>query len=124
MPVIPGGCTGLIQPADVSWNRSLKSRIQDKYDQWQNVGEHSFTKNGNMRPPSFYQLFDWVRESMKQCGITNSLDGSEDSKLSCFEPGRGCEDGLAQLTSSTSELNSAENEAESDSDEDLLVIEW
>ena len=61
---------------------------------------------------------------MKQCGITNSLDGSEDSKISCFKPGRGCEDGLAQLTSSTSELNSAENEAESDSDEDQLAIDY
>ena len=133
--VIPGGCTGLIQPADVSWNRSQKSRIQNKYDQWQNIGEHSFTKNGNMRPPSFYQLVDWVRESwnaipnsqisdsMKQCGITNSLDGSEDSQISCFKPGRGCEDGLTQLASSMSELNVAENEVESDCEEDLLAID-
>lgn len=130
--VIPGGCTGLIQPADVSWNRSLKSRIQDKYDEWLSNGEHTFTANGNMRPPSFVQLVDWIRESwnsipkeqieesMKQCGITNFIDGSEDDKILCFKPGRGLNQGLTLLRSECAEL---QNEQESDCDEDMMAID-
>ena len=132
--VIPGGCTGLIQPADVSWNRSLKCKIQDKYDEWLSNGEHSFTANGNMRPPSFVQLVKWIREawnsiptsqveeSMKQCGITNSTDGSEDEKILCFKPGRGLEHGLSFLRSSEPS-NELSNEEESDYDEDVMAID-
>ena len=131
--VIPGGCTGLIQPADVSWNRSLKCKIQDKYDEWLSNGEHSFTTNGNMRPPSLLQLVEWIRESwnsipkvqieesMKQCGITNCTDGSEDDKILCFKPGLELDNGLSVLRSS--EYDKPKNKEDSDHDEDVMAID-
>ena len=51
MAVIPGGCTGLLQPADVSWNKPFKSFIQDKWDTWMTSGQHTFTAAGRMRKP-------------------------------------------------------------------------
>ena len=32
--VIPGGCRGLLQPADVSWNKPFKAHLRREYDNW------------------------------------------------------------------------------------------
>ena len=107
--VVPGGATGLIQAADVSWNKSFKHKIQERYEEWMMSGEHSFTKNGNMRSPSFVLLAKWIQEawnlipfaqitdSLKQCAVTNALDGSEDDLIECFKLGHPCHAGLQQL---------------------------
>lgn len=87
---IPGGCTSLLQPADVSWNRPFKAKIQEMYDEWMFSGEHTFTAKGNLRAPTVADLLGWIkaawdgispdiiRKSFKKCGITNALDGTED----------------------------------------------
>ena len=51
MAVIPGGCTKFLQPADLSWNKSFKSKLSELYDEWMESGEHEFTASGNMRAP-------------------------------------------------------------------------
>lgn len=95
--VIPGGCTGLIQAPDVSWNKSLKSKIEDFYEDWMVNGQHTFTAGGNMRAPTFPLIARWVadswnqipteqiQESMKQCAITTAVDGSEDELIQCIK---------------------------------------
>ena len=109
--VIPGGCTSLIQAPDVSWNRSFKCSIQKSYEEWMENGRHSFTKSGNLRPPTLSDFARWIDEawqkisteqiknSMKQCGITTSTDGSENHLIECFKPGNPCHDGLKMLNS-------------------------
>jgi len=32
LSVIPGGCTGLVQPLDVAINKTLKALIKEEYD--------------------------------------------------------------------------------------------
>lgn len=100
--VIPGGCTGLIQPADVSWNRSVKTSFMKSYDKWMAEGPHTFTSGGNLKPPSFAAIASWITEawdavptiqikrSMKQCGISVAPDGSEDKEIECFKQGQPC----------------------------------
>ena len=101
--VIPGGCTGLIQPADVSWNRSLKAKVSENYDQWISKNDgHTFTRGGRMKPPSFHELSLWIKQawkeissnqithSMKICGITVNRDGSEDGEIECFKKEHPC----------------------------------
>ena len=109
--VIPGGCTSLIQAPDVSWNKSFKCSIQKSYEEWMENGSHSFTKNGNLRPPSLLDFARWIdeawqkipldqiRNSMKQCGITTATDGSEDHLIECFKPGNPCHENVEMLTS-------------------------
>jgi len=59
-------------------------------------GEKSYTKSGNMRAPSMEVCLKWIVDawdqlpkdliikSFKGCGLTNTLDGSEDCKIHCF----------------------------------------
>ena len=136
--MIPGGCTGLIQAPDVSWNRSLKSKIQVLYEEWMMNGPHEFTSGGNMRHPSFPLIAAWVREawaeiptqqiidSMKQCAVTNELDGSEDHLIECFKPGHLCRDALSQLSISISNLCQNDLDAtqhHQPEEDELMIIE-
>ena len=63
--VIPGGCTGLIQTADVSWNRPFKCKLIKLYNTWIENGEKSFTKQNNVRACSKTQLVEMVLESWR-----------------------------------------------------------
>jgi hypothetical protein len=88
--MIPGGCTGILQPADLSWNKPFKSRICELWDNWFNSGEHTFTKGGAMRKPTAKLMLEWINtawkeldeeliiKSFKKPGISCNMDGSED----------------------------------------------
>ena len=104
--VVPGGCTGYIQAADVVWNAPFKSHLRKHYDTWlADPTCHEYTRGGNMKPPSRSLLCQWVRscweaipnemvkESFSSCAITIHTDGSEDDKIHCFKPGQPCEQG-------------------------------
>lgn len=41
--VIPGGLTGQVQPADVSWNKPFKASYKDKYADWMTDGVKTYT---------------------------------------------------------------------------------
>lgn len=84
--LIPPGQTSYIQPLDVSINKSFKSAIHKKYTQFQ-------IDNKNSKKPTRENIIDfihdiWYEESIitkemiinafKICGISNSMDGSED----------------------------------------------
>ena len=86
MGVIPGGCTKLLQPADVSWNAPFKAAYTVLYEQWlqQPARATDLTPAGNPRAPSRLTMVNWVKEAWKQlspdvivrsfeaCGITSA----------------------------------------------------
>ena len=37
--IVPGGCTKILQPADVSWNAPFKSKYREHYDRWTAQGD-------------------------------------------------------------------------------------
>ena len=94
--VIPGGCTKFLQAPDVYWNTPFKAKVRQFYENWMLHGEKSCTKSGNMRAPSMEVYLKWIGDawdqllkdliikSFKGCRLTNTLDGSEDSKIHCF----------------------------------------
>ena len=84
MFLIPGGCTGLLQPLDVSINKPFKDYLRQYFQEWfQNVGStiQNTTPQGYLKPPSFGIIFKWVlgawnrvqeetiKHSFKYCGI-------------------------------------------------------
>ena len=85
--VIPGGLTGHLQPADVSWNKPFKQAYKALYNDWMATGEKSLTPAGNMRAPDKALCLRWVKEawnsvtsdvirkSFRVCGISVNTDG-------------------------------------------------
>lgn len=81
---VPKRMTNLLQPADVSWMRSIKLMFKQKWQTWLIEGEKSFTRNGNMRSPGYALAIQWISEiwtaldaelikkSFDLCGITQS----------------------------------------------------
>ena len=107
--IIPGGCTKYIQPADVSWNKPFKEKVQDMHDDWLSTGDLPVTRNGNPAPlpPTVY--LDWVVEawnaissdliknSFKTCAIGINDDASEDHLIHAFKDDGSCPGGIAVL---------------------------
>ena len=106
--VIPGGCTGLIQTADVSWNRPFKCKLIKLYNTWIENGEKSFTKQNNVRACSKTQLVEMVLESWRSldeemicksffaCGQAKTARPEDITCLKQGHPGEGAFDLVAQ----------------------------
>ncbi|KAF0739805.1 hypothetical protein Ae201684P_015142 [Aphanomyces euteiches] len=58
---IPSGLTPYLQPADVSWFHTVKSRLAVEIDNWKVNGPFSRTPSDRIRPPSHEIYSSWVR---------------------------------------------------------------
>ena len=125
--VIPGGCTSLLQPLDVSLNKPFKNGIRKRWTEWMLNGEKSFTKGGAMKKAELSVVATWVKEaweeisvaivikSFKKCSISNSMDGSEDDILysDVCETNKNCEN-----VEEKEQQQQQEEEEEEDEEED------
>ena len=81
---IPGGMTSVLQPCDVVWNKPMKDRVREKWNDWMANGEQQFTRTGKRKRASYIMVTEWVvdawqsipREmitlSFEKCGITGA----------------------------------------------------
>ncbi len=113
MAVVPGGCTGLIQAPDVSWNKPFKEKMRQLYEEWLHSTEEE-TAAGNLRPPSLEQQCQWILEawstvssetiqhSFHICALNLPVDGSLDGRIKCIQNNAPCasarEEMLERLT--------------------------
>ena len=106
MAAIPGGCTGVIQAPDASWNKPFKAALTEEFDNFMEFGEKTYTKGGNMRAMSMMQMCDavvrsWekitpeiIKKSFIVCGQVPDPKASE---IISFKEGKICHGGLARL---------------------------
>ncbi len=96
--IIPGGCTSKIQPVDVSLNKPLKAIVRKKWMEYvHSLVDAQSTAVDKLTPPTKELLLDWLKDGMEYlekqsqivkksflvCGITNALDGSENTFIRC-----------------------------------------
>ncbi|CAG8841736.1 45406_t:CDS:2, partial [Gigaspora margarita] len=79
------GLTLIIQPLDMSINKSFKDRLKKKWHLWISNSKFQLTKQGNLKRPS-YEVWNNISAEMiiklfKKCSISNELDGTEDDLL-------------------------------------------
>lgn len=75
LAVIPGGLTSKLQPLDISVNRSFKSLVRSRWEDWMSSGEHTFTAAGNQRRASYSLICNWIVESWKEVPATAITNG-------------------------------------------------
>ena len=88
---IPGGCTPLAQPVDVSITKPFKDAVRDTWVTWMRE-DRPLTAAGNLRQPTRQDVISWVGRAwhsvrpdiivtaFKRCAISNVMDGSEDDQ--------------------------------------------
>ncbi len=75
----PPRMTSLLQPADVGWFRSLKSKYHVKWQNWFLNSPKAFTKSKNLKSPGYARVIKWVSQiwhEFEQELITKSFEAT------------------------------------------------
>ena len=75
--IIPAGLTSKLQPLDVTVNRSFKSKLRKKWEDWiineyENIKR---TKSNNMKATDWDTIFEWIVSSWEEINISTILNG-------------------------------------------------
>lgn len=133
---IPGGCTKLLQPADVSWNKPFKDRYRELYENWLQEEDRitDLTAFGNPRAPTKLQMVNWVKQawnSLSREVITKSFDAcgittSDPNTINCTKIGGVAESSRDELLMDTPgnlpRVDLDESLGDGESDHDLMDI--
>lgn len=97
LEMIPPRMTGIVQPADVGWMKSIKAEYHRKWTNWYIHNDHAFTKAGNLKSPGYvnvcitehknrliklffaFKAIQW--KSFDLCGITSNNNLNESLRL-------------------------------------------
>ena len=75
LSVIPGGLTKIVQPLDISVNKSFKAKLRNTWEEWMMSGDHTFTKTGRQRRVDFVTITKWIHESWNTIPTSTIING-------------------------------------------------
>ncbi|GFX96975.1 pogo transposable element with KRAB [Trichonephila clavipes] len=75
LSIIPGGLRKILQPLDISVNRSFKSHVRACWENWMSESLHTCTKGGNMRRASYTEVAECVDKSWKSVKVSTIRSG-------------------------------------------------
>ena len=85
LAVIPGGLTKILQPLDLTVNRSYKVKLRQKWENWMLNGLKSYTKTNRMRKASYEEICNWVLESWTEITSKCIQNGFKAAELYSYE---------------------------------------
>ena len=85
LAVIPGGLTGKLQPLDLTVNRSFKSRLRDKWEQWMLTNIHEYTRSGKIKKASYEEICRWIDEAWNGITVDCVINGFKAMYISTVE---------------------------------------
>jgi len=85
LAVIPGGLTKILQPLDISVNKSFKSKIRRHWEQWMVNGYHEYTKSGRMKKASYEEVCKWIDSSWREITPECIKNGFIKSKVNYYD---------------------------------------
>jgi transposase-like protein len=63
LAVIPGGLTKVLQPLDLTVNKSFKGHVRNQWESWMAKENHEYTKGGKMKRASYEEVAKWVSQA-------------------------------------------------------------
>ncbi|PIO70790.1 DDE superfamily endonuclease [Teladorsagia circumcincta] len=98
MIMIPGGLTKLLQPLDISVNKSFKSNLRRCWEDWMIEEErHTYTRSGKRQRPSYEEICDWIATSWDQVTSECIMNGFRKAR-ECSGP-HSADDSMEDLRS-------------------------
>ena len=68
--IITGVLTKLLQPLDISVNRTFKASMRARWEEWMSNGENSFTKTGRLNRATLIEIAQWVLSAWDSVSVT------------------------------------------------------
>ena len=79
--IIPDGFSKILQPLDISVNKSFKTNLRQIWESWMTTGEHSFTKTGRLRHATLTNVVEWVHQAWKDVTPICIINGFRKQQL-------------------------------------------
>ncbi|GBC09636.1 hypothetical protein RclHR1_00900022 [Rhizophagus clarus] len=111
------------------WTRRARRGVRRLYNNWMKDAIKDYTPSGKIKRPTYSLVANWIKESwdsidtnmikrsFKCCGVSNSLDGSEDNLIFDFNKVKEINNrrkGIEEENEIDSESESSDNESESE----------